>query len=94
MLSLYSHVNSFHLKLQLHKQDLEGDLLHFPTLKTLIDETECDAVSTADFIAFIKKLDMKLNEHFSQFRALSHVIHLIKSPLIAKTDGEWRTQIQ
>ena len=63
-------------------------------LSEIETEDDADTMPTADFIAFIKKMDAEFKQRFSQFRALSHVIQLIKSPHTAKTDGEWKTQVQ
>lgn len=45
-------------------------------------------MTTINFVAFIENMDTELIAHFGQFRALRHVILLIKLALAAKKAGE------
>ncbi|XP_067943259.1 general transcription factor II-I repeat domain-containing protein 2A-like [Watersipora subatra] len=86
-------VQVFSHKLELFLVDVQGDMLHFLTLKAFLDDDDDEMAScTAEYTHFIEKLQQEFSNRFSQFQSLKHIIQLIKAPQKAKPSGEWVTQ--
>ncbi|XP_067933174.1 general transcription factor II-I repeat domain-containing protein 2A-like [Watersipora subatra] len=80
-------VQAFSHKLELFLVNVQGDMLHFPTLKASLDDDEEMASCTAEYTHFIEKLQQEFSNRFSQFQSLKHIIQLIKAPQKAKPNG-------
>ena len=92
VIELRSSVKSFEMQLDVFKQDLESEMMHFPCLKTFVNDWEYEG-SASEYLAFIEKIKVEFEVRFGQFQAVDMIVQLIKSPLEAKPEGEWKQQV-
>ncbi|XP_067944948.1 general transcription factor II-I repeat domain-containing protein 2-like [Watersipora subatra] len=81
-------VQVFSHKLELFLLNVQGDMLHIPTLKTFLDDDEEMASCTAEYTHFIEKLQQEFRNGLSQFQSLKHIIQLMKAPQKATSNKE------
>ena len=79
------------MQLDVFKQDLESEMMHFPCLKTFVNGWEYER-SASEYLAFFEEIKVEFELRFGQFQAVEMIVQLIKSPLEAKPDGEWKQQ--
>lgn len=85
---LYSHVDSFRRKLQLFKNQLENNILHFfPSCQILLEEhgTSCNF---KNYINIIDSLINQFNTRFTDFETLKNDLILFENPLTVQIETQ------
>jgi hypothetical protein len=92
ILELWSAVKSFIIKLEVFEQDLKENMNHFPHLKDFVVDWE-HGVQPNQYTSFISKIREEFEVRFSQFRDVEKLSDLIKNPMRAQPDGNWRNDV-
>ena len=92
MVELRSSVKLFEMQLDVFKQDLESEMIHFPCLETFVNDWEYEG-SASEYLAFIDKIKVEIGMRYGQFQAVDKIVQLIKSPLDVNPDVEWKQQV-
>lgn len=91
--SLWTAVKAFKLKLDVFQQDLNGEMIHFPTVREFINSSEID-LDQRKYEIFLNKMKAEYLERFHQFQEIDKILMLIKQPQHAAPNGPWSDQVK
>ena len=77
---LWKEIESFKRKLQLFANDIKGDMLHFPILKSFYEAHPISEEHLNEFLAFINSVLLEFMERFKQFESISNILKLVENP--------------
>ena len=82
-----TQVTAFQQKLNIFKEDLRTDMLHFLHVKEF--SPDCDV---APFVEFIENLANEFNERFANFSYIDNLLVMVKNPFVVAADDPWLNQ--
>ena len=82
-----TQVTAFQQKLNIFKEDLRTDMLHFPHVKEF--SPDCDV---APFVEFIENLANEFDERFANFSYIDDLLVMVKNPFVVAANDQWLNQ--
>lgn len=82
-----SQVTAFQQKLDIFKEDLRTNMLHFPHVKDF--SPDCDV---APFVEFIENLANEFSERFANFSYIDNLLVMVKNPFVVTANDPWLNQ--
>ncbi len=82
-----TQVTAFQQKLEIFKEDLRSEKLHFPHVNEI--SPDCDV---APFVEFIENLSKEFNERFANFAFIDNLLVMVKNPFVVGANDQWLAQ--